>query len=860
MAELPPGFVLDGAAPARGPVYGPPPKQPPAPTPFQVEDQGMQREAAARAAGADARSAEAHAASMAKINGGGAPVMVPEAAAKRAEGNVGNFTSLQTASNTFQDDFGGNPIGGLENTAQSFLDVGTPGQREWWSAFKATDNQIRNDLFGSALTPTEKAAYEQTTVSPGMRPEIIRQNVTRRAGIVRDALARQRKFMLANGYKPEAVDALFAPILEQQQALAATTEQASEQAPPALAAPADGAPSPAPPPGPTGQIPGVGMDNGGGGSQQLATGGFEQVDDPALKGVRGEYRARLQRGDSPGQIVQWARSAGITDPGALKSIAAQAVYRARNPKVPIEQYDTSELDDRYVPLSSADQMLNSVAQSDIGAGAIAAGDAASGFTLDNIIGATGGNAERARLGMNAIADAHPKSNLAGTVGGGMLSALAMEGVGGLAGATGVARTLGADAAYGAVAGAGGTDYGANGAPASMGDRAMGAGKGTLAALIGSGAGNMAAKGARGVADASVQTLRDAAVPMTLGQMVGRSGKVGAMVKGAEDRLSGIPVLGDMINARRTEGVQKFNSSAFDKALEPINAQVGDKVGEEAVDIAQQKVSDAFQAALGGKVAQADTALARQLTHASTQTLALPRVGKEVGDSIREILAPYMTGPQMTGEAMQQISRELRDLKAGYQTDPLKHRIGKAIDATEDAIFGLFKRQAPEVLPAYNAAKQAQRRVFILADAVNKAKNAEGVFTPAQLGMADRSNAIAYGSKLNAARGKGEFHDFQRAAQNVLPSKVPDSGTAGRVIIPALALGGGGAADQYGGTGGAGLTLGAILAGAYTKAGQRLLTKPARGASSAAGRAIGSETGRKVISAGGASSAAALTTQ
>ncbi len=857
MAELPPGFVLDGAAPARGPVYGPPPKAAPAPTPFQVEDQTFQRTQQQReGVKFDQQQREWDAThnpdGTKKIDTTPDKLqLINPTAAGGIQENLKTLRGVDAALAALnaRPESIGPGTGFLGDTFTQFND---PNGTETRSNVGRVGAYTIHDLSGAAVSASEAPRFKPFVPAVTDRPEVARQKLEGFRKELQASIKESLDFYTpTNGYRPY--------VTPETQAFSQGATQGDQQAPPAFAPQTSPAPQDAPP-APTGQIPGVGMDNGGGGGQQLATGGFEQVDDPALKGVRDEYRARLQRGDSPSQIVQWARSAGITDPGALKSIAAQAVYRARNPKVPIEQYDTSELDDRYVPLSSADQMLNSVAQSDIGAGAIAAGDAASGFTLDNIIGATGGNAERARLGMNAIADAHPKSNLAGTVGGGMLSALAMEGVGGLAGATGVARTLGADAAYGAVAGAGGTDYGANGAPASMGERAVGAGKGTLASLIGSGAGNIAAKGARGVADASVQTLRDVGVPMTLGQMVGRSGKVGAMVKGAEDRLSGIPVVGDMINARRTEGVQKFNSSAFDKALEPINAQVGDKVGEEAVDIAQQKVSDAFQAALGGKVAQADTALARQLTHASTQTLALPRVGKEVGDSIREILAPYMTGPQMTGEAMQQISRELRDLKAGYQTDPLKHRIGKAIDATEDAIFGLFKRQAPEVLPAYNAAKQAQRRVFILADAVNKAKNAEGVFTPAQLGMADRSNAIAYGSKLNAARGKGEFHDFQRAAQNVLPSKVPDSGTAGRVIIPALALGGGGAADQYGGTGGAGLTLGAILAGAYTKAGQRLLTKPARGASSAAGRAIGSETGRKVISAGGASSAAALTTQ
>jgi hypothetical protein len=63
----------------------------------------------------------------------------------------------------------------------------------------------------------------------------------------------------------------------------------------------------------------------------------------------------------------------------------------------------------------------------------------------------------------------------------------------------------------------------------------------------------------------------------------------------EDRLSGIPGVGDMINARRGEGYRAFNAKAFDKALEPISGSVKGAVGEEAVANARQAVSDAFSA-------------------------------------------------------------------------------------------------------------------------------------------------------------------------------------------------------------------------------------------------------------------------
>lgn len=134
------------------------------------------------------------------------------------------------------------------------------------------------------------------------------------------------------------------------------------------------------------------------------------------------------------------------------------------------------------------------------------------------------------------------------------------------------------------------------------------------------------------------------------------------------------------------------------------------------------------------------------------------------------------------------------------------------------------------MPAYDAAKKAFKRLSTLEDAVLRAKQTGGVFSPAQLGMADRASTVKFGGKHAAAAGKGEFHEFQRNMQEVLPNKVPDSGSAGRAALllapSALAGAGAGVGAAAGDTGGGattGLTLGTLLALAYSRAGQRALT-------------------------------------
>jgi hypothetical protein len=143
--------------------------------------------------------------------------------------------------------------------------------------------------------------------------------------------------------------------------------------------------------------------------------------------------------------------------------------------------------------------------------------------------------------------------------------------------------------------------------------------------------------------------------------------------------------------------------------------------------------------------------------------------------------------------MQGIMQELRGLRSGYTADPLGHRVGQGVRSVEDALSGLVERQSPGTMGAYRAADAAYRNQSVVDDAVLRAQNQAGVFTPAQLGMSMKANAKAYGGKRAAARGDMAFQDLQQAGQEVLPSQVPDSGTAGRLALPLLAgtLAGGG---------------------------------------------------------------------
>lgn len=205
---------FDGApAPASAPAApGFIPGRPKQMTPEQAAAERRAEDAAARAAAADARAGRAEQRSEAIFNETRSGRPLSQTDYDKAKGEISQYTTLKTAFDTFKDDYAGNLAGGIENTAQAYLDVGTPGQRDWWAQFKAADNQIRNDLFGSALTAPEKAAYEATTVSPGMDPKQVKINLAKRADIIRQAVARRKEFYTANGFKADAVNAIFGGI------------------------------------------------------------------------------------------------------------------------------------------------------------------------------------------------------------------------------------------------------------------------------------------------------------------------------------------------------------------------------------------------------------------------------------------------------------------------------------------------------------------------------------------------------------------------------------------------------------------------------------------------------------------------
>lgn len=83
----------------------------------------------------------------------------------------------------------------------------------WWQNYQDNINRIRNELFGAALTSTEKAEFDRAMVTPGMSPQAARANLQRQASAALAAYNKLAGSLVANGFSKTAIQSL-APSIE----------------------------------------------------------------------------------------------------------------------------------------------------------------------------------------------------------------------------------------------------------------------------------------------------------------------------------------------------------------------------------------------------------------------------------------------------------------------------------------------------------------------------------------------------------------------------------------------------------------------------------------------------------------------
>lgn len=351
------------------------------------------------------------------------------------------------------------------------------------------------------------------------------------------------------------------------------------------------------------------------------------------------------------------------------------------------------------------------------------------------------------------------------------------------GATGGAR-MGRAAAvgggYGAVSG------GLNSDGNVAEDTLTGAGLGAFAGAAGQGLVDRFARRGGGVDMTAARQLSREGVQLTPGQMLQEMPVVGGMLRGIEDRFTSLPIVGDAIQGARVRGFETANIAATNRALTPIGESLPSKMspGYEAVEYAQDRLGQAYADVLSRVNVTVDEPL--QTGIAQVLADAPASMGQARAEQLAEILSSRVmrnvdpaTGG-ISGEEFKRIETTLgqqqRELARSLSND--ERALGQALSDIRGEFRDALARQYPAEAPRLQQINTGYANLVRVEDAAGSAGAIArgGVFTPAQLAAAVRKNT---GSRSQRGAGTGLMRDMATNMGEVLPSTIPDSGTAGR---------------------------------------------------------------------------------
>lgn len=328
--------------------------------------------------------------------------------------------------------------------------------------------------------------------------------------------------------------------------------------------------------------------------------------------------------------------------------------------------------------------------------------------------------------------------------------------------------------------------------------------------------------------AEVQKLLDEGVRLTPGQMAGGAAQV------LEDKAQSLPIMGDAIRGARQRGMEDMNQAAYNRALGPIGQTLPkDQLGRDAAQHTADELGAAYNKLLSGVNGAVDQQFLQDVRG------VIQSAAGDLPDQQQKALENIITtqfGPKklpygkFTGETLKGIDEEIGKQAKGYAGDQSfdNRKLGQYLTTVKTAVRDMLGRVGgPDVAKRLNDIDTGYANYVRLRDASSRLGAKEGVFTPAQLAGGVRAADKSVG-KGAYSRGTALMQDLSDAANKVLPSQYPDSGTVGRAMLGVGALGAGAIHPGIP----LGLTAGAIP---YTTQGQRLsqylMASPKLGATS-----------------------------
>jgi len=293
---------------------------------------------------------------------------------------------------------------------------------------------------------------------------------------------------------------------------------------------------------------------------------------------------------------------------------------------------------------------------------------------------------------------------------------------------------------------------------------------------------------------NVRLLAEEGVALTPGQMRG------GVARSAEEAATSLPMLGTAISERRMEGIESFNRAVANRVLKPVGEKLPDdiKPGSEAVKYAGDLISKGYEDTIPGRAVRLDPAFSEDVSAAFDAIIDMTPAGRERLDDIifQRVTSRLPENGVIDGRRYKLIQSDLDKSvdRFSKSLDSDDQAMAETLRGIQSALEGAAKRQDPSFADKMQALDRSWAELSRMEVAAAKDNQLGGIFTPAQYGQAIRA-ADSRVRKRGVARGEALSQDLAQAALEVLPSKTPDSGSAGRAgwmsllaSAPAVALG------------------------------------------------------------------------
>ena len=315
----------------------------------------------------------------------------------------------------------------------------------------------------------------------------------------------------------------------------------------------------------------------------------------------------------------------------------------------------------------------------------------------------------------------------------------------------------------------------------------------------------------------LQLLSDEGVKLTTGQQT----------DGFLKKFENFPIIKEITSSAKNRSVESFNKAVINVALKPLGLRVNE-IGFKGFDKADKLASQAYDDILPKLTVKYDPQFSAEM---SRQRAAAPRA---VRADLEDLFQQEVTSKIPQGSAnipprlMKEIDSELGRLARRYTKDPAinSQNMADGIRDIQGAFRDMVTRQNPQHAKELQKVNEAWNNLVRVGNAVERAGNNVGVFTPQQFQTSVKMMDSSLRRKAFQT-GRAPMQDIANAGVKVIgddaSANIPyaalrgvagTAGTAGGLAGGAAALGAGSMALPI--AGGA-----ATLAGLYTNPAQRM---------------------------------------